>query len=70
MVGITGFTMDGKELEFNPKIGVYVQVPSNDDNPDMKLYTGEKSKNGTINWVNPQELEKIPVAIPMTKLNF
>lgn len=70
MVGITGFTMNGKELEFNPEVGVYVQVPANDDNPDMKLYTGEKSKDGTINWVNPQELEKIPVAIPMSKLDF
>lgn len=70
MLGIAGYTMDGEVLEFNPKVGVYVQVPAKDDNPDMRLYTGEKNADGTYNWVNPQDLEKIPASIPMSKLDF
>lgn len=70
MISLTGYTMDGKALDFNPKVGVYVQVPIEDMRSDMQLYDGEIQADGSINWVKPQELEKIPVPVPMSELNF
>lgn len=70
MVSVAGYTIEGKALEFNPKVGVYVQVPSKDNNPNMQLYDGQKRADGSIDWVNPVDLEKIPVPVPMAQLNF
>lgn len=70
MVSVAGFTLDGKPLDFNPKVGVYVQVPSTNENPNMKLYDGQLKPDGTIDWVNPEELEKLPVPVNMSELDF
>ncbi len=60
----------GNLLDLDPEIGIYVQVPVNEIKPGMQLYQGEFAENGLINWVNPRPLEKIPVPVPMTDLNF
>ncbi|MCC7454094.1 MAG: hypothetical protein IT222_08010, partial [Crocinitomix sp.] len=60
----------GNLLDLDPEIGIYVQVPVNEIKPGMQLYQGEFAENGLINWVNPSPLEKIPVPVPMTDLNF
>jgi len=70
MISVTGYTMDGEPLDFNEKVGVYVQVPTNDSRTDMQLYDGERLADGSINWVNPEKLEKIPVPVPMADLDF
>lgn len=70
MLSVTGFTADGKPLDFNPKVGVYVQVPMTDAHSDMQLYDGELKADGSINWVNPKELQKIPAPVAMKELDF
>ncbi len=70
MVSVTGFTMDGEPLDFNPKVGVYVQVPTKDSCSDMQLFDGERKADGSINWIKPEPLEKIPVPVSMSKLDF
>lgn len=70
MISVTGFTIDGEPLDFNPKVGVYVQVPTKDEHGDMQLYDGERMADGSINWVKPEALEKIPVPVAMSELDF
>lgn len=70
MISVTGYTIDGKPLDFNPEVGVYVQVPMQDTKSDMQLYDGELQADGSINWVKPEPLEKIPVPVPMKDLDF
>ncbi len=70
MFSVQGFTADGEALAFNPEVGVYVQVPTDELKKDMMLFDGVKQADGSIDWQNPEELEKIPVPISMSKLNF
>lgn len=70
MISVTGYTIDGKPLNFNPKVGVYVQVPMQDMKSDMQLYDGEIQADGSINWIEPEPLAKIPVPVPMSELDF
>ncbi|XOV67848.1 MAG: c-type cytochrome [Fluviicola sp.] len=70
MISVTGYTIDGKPLDFNPKVGVYVQVPMQDLKSDMQLYDGVLQADGSINWIQPEPLEKIPVPVPMNDLDF
>ena len=61
---------EGNLLEVNPEVGIYVQVPVDEIKTGMQLYDGELNKEGIINWVNPVPLEKIPVSVPMSELDF
>ncbi|MFT6924243.1 MAG: hypothetical protein ACJA1C_003264 [Crocinitomicaceae bacterium] len=70
MFGVGGFTPDGQQLEFNPKVGVYIQTPVDEYKEKMQLFDGVKLANGTIDWQNPVPLEKIPVPVDMSELNF
>ncbi len=70
MISVTGYTIDGEPLDFNPKVGVYVQMPIQDNRTDMQLYDGEVQADGSINWVDPKPLEKIPVPVAMSELDF
>lgn len=70
MFGVGGFTTDGQQLEFNPKIGVYIQTPVDEYKEKMQLFDGVKLANGMIDWQNPVPLEKIPVPVDMSELNF
>lgn len=60
----------GNLLDIDPNIGIYVQVPVDEIKPGMQLYEGEFDKNGVINWVNPTQMQKIPVPVDMAELNF
>jgi hypothetical protein len=70
MFSFTAKTTDGKQLTINPEVGVYVQVPVDEYKEGMQLFDGEKGENGIINWVKPRQLEKIPIPIDMSKLDF
>lgn len=61
---------EGNLLEVNPEVGIYVQAPVDERKPGMQLYDGEWDKDSIINWVNPVPLEKIPVPVPMSELDF
>lgn len=70
MFGIQAYTKDGKKLDVNPNVGIYVQAPVDQYKEGMQLFTGEKGKEGIINWINPKPLQKIPVAVDMKDLDF
>lgn len=70
MFGFQAYTEKGEKLTVNPKVGVYVQTPVNEYKKDMQLFTGEKGKDGIINWTNPKPLEKIPVSVDIKDLDF
>ena len=70
MFGFQAYTEKGEKLTVNPKVGVYVQTPVNEYKKDMQLFSGEKGKDGLINWTNPKPLEKIPVSVDMKDLDF
>ncbi len=70
MFSVTGYTEDGKPLEFNPKVGVYLQAPVDDCKSGMQLYDGKKLEDGSIDWVNPEPFSKIPTVVDMSELDF
>jgi mono/diheme cytochrome c family protein len=70
MFGLQAFTPDGRELDINPKVGVYVQVPVDEKREGMQLFEGRKGTNGIIDWENPQPLEKLPVMADMKDLDL
>lgn len=61
---------NGDLLEVDPEVGIYLQVPVDEIKPGMQLYEGEYDKDSVINWVNPVALEKIPVPVDMSELDF
>jgi hypothetical protein len=69
MFSLNAFTPEGKKLKLTDK-GVYVQVPVDELKKDMKLFTGVPGKNGTIDWQNPEELERLPKPKTMAKMDL
>lgn len=70
MFSVTGYTEDGEALHFNPEVGVYLQSPVENCESGMQLYDGEKREDGSIDWVNPEPLNKIPTLAKMSDLDF
>lgn len=70
MFGLQAFTTENKRLDVNPKIGVYMQVPVNEVKKGMLLFEGVKSKEGVVDWQNPQKLQKLPTLADMNDLDF
>jgi hypothetical protein len=70
MFGLKAFTADKKRLDVNPKVGVYMQVPVDELKAGMMLFEGKETKNGTIDWQNPKNLQKLPTLAKMKDLNF
>ena len=70
MFSLKAFDKNGKELQINPKVGVYVQLPVAEIDRDLKLFTGVKDSSGKIDWQNPKELEKLPILSDMNELDF
>ncbi len=70
MFGIQAFTPEKQKLEVDPKVGIYVQVPVDEQKENMLLFEGKKLANGIIDWQNPQKLAKLPTLANMDKLDF
>lgn len=70
MFSFSAKTPEGKQLTINPKVGIYVQVPVDEYKEGMQLFDGVKDPSGNINWVEPRDLEKIPVPVDMADLDF
>lgn len=69
MFNIAAF-QDGKPLKINPDKGIYVEVPTNNPQSDMRLYDGIQQKDGSINWKNPKLLANFLVPVDITTLDF
>lgn len=59
-----------KSLAFNTGKSITTQLPTGELKPDMKLYSGERLPDGTINWVNPVPIEKPVIPVALNTLNF
>jgi TonB family protein len=70
MFSIHAYTPAGQKLELNPAVGIYVQVPVDEYKDGMQLYDLVNLPNGKSDWQNPRALEKIPVPVAMTELDF
>lgn len=70
MFSVTGYTEDGEALHFNPEVGVYLQTPVDECVEGMRLFDGKKREDGSIDWVNPEPLNKIPTITKMAELDF
>lgn len=69
MFSLNAFTPEGKKLQLTDK-GIYVQVPVDELKKDMKLFAGVPGKNGTIDWQDPVELERLPKPKDMAKMDL
>ncbi len=63
-------TVDGKKVNINPDRPLYVEIPTDEFNPDMKAWNGEVDAEGNINWTNPKELEKYLTIVDFELLDF
>ena len=57
-------------LKINPDKPVYANVPTNEIRPGMQLFDGERKPDGSINWVNPKQIEKQLIPVDIFSLNF
>lgn len=58
----------GKRLSLNKALTV--DVPTDGKKANMKLYKGEKTKEGEINWTAPKELETFLTPVDILTLDF
>lgn len=70
MFSISVKSKSGELLEIDKEKGIYVQVPVDEYKQGMQLYDGVYDNDGIINWEKPIPLEKTPVPISMSELDF
>lgn len=56
--------------KINPKRPFYIEIPTPERDTDMKLFKGEVTANGDINWIDPKPLEQFLVTVPLSELDF
>jgi hypothetical protein len=49
---------------------VNANIPATDKKPAMKLYEGKRTADGSINWVNPVEIDKDLITYNIADLDF
>ncbi len=59
---------NGKNIE--PEKEILVSIPTDDFKEDMKIFKGEVTESGTIDWREPQELEQFVPCVDILSLNF
>lgn len=59
---------DGKRIGLNKELTV--DVPTDEKKSNMKLYKGEKTKGGEINWITPRKLESFLTPVDILTLDF
>lgn len=59
----------GDEVKLKRNEKIYVEFPTAKKRANMKIFKGIKS-NGTINWVNPSELNKDFITLPIDYLGI
>ncbi|MFT6502650.1 MAG: hypothetical protein ACJASQ_002777 [Crocinitomicaceae bacterium] len=60
---------NGEEVQINPKRPLYIEIPTDDYNPDMVSWEGEV-KDGDINWKKPTELKRYLTKVDLALLDF
>lgn len=57
-------------LSINPEQPIYVSTPSNGLQYDLQLWDGQVQSDGSINWYQPEVIEKLLTPVDITTLDF
>ena len=60
----------GEKIGINPNRPLYIEIPTDDYNPEMQSWRGVVNESGDINWENPKDLQKFLVRIDLDQLDF
>lgn len=63
-------TVGDKKVSINPDRPLYIEIPTDEYNPEMKAWEGVINDNGDINWLNPKELQKYLTIVDFELLDF
>lgn len=63
-------TVGDKKVSINPDRPLYIEIPTDEYNPEMKAWEGMINDNGDINWQNPKELQKYLTIVDFELLDF
>ncbi len=61
---------NGKKVNINPERPIYIEIPTENYDPEMMAWESEIDANGDINWKNPKPLEKYLTKIDFANLDF
>ncbi len=61
---------NGEKVNINPERPLYIEIPTDEYNPDMMAWKGETNEEGNINWVEPQPLKKYLTKVDFENLDF
>ncbi len=61
---------NGEKVNINPERPLYIEIPTDEYNPDMMAWKGETNEEGNINWVEPQPLKKYLTKVDFKNLDF
>lgn len=62
--------VDGEDVFINSERPLYIEIPTDEYNSEMKSWEGKVDENGDINWQNPKELEKYLTKVDFELLDF
>lgn len=62
--------VNGEKVNINPERPIYIEIPTEDYQADMKAWEGVIDQEGNINWKNPKDLEKYLTIVDFDLLNF
>lgn len=63
-------TLNENQLAINPKIPIYIEIPTDKRDPNMMVYKGIRDEEGNMNWINPHPIKKHLTPVNLSLLNF
>jgi TonB family protein len=62
--------VNGEKVGINPKRPLYVEIPTDEYNPNMMAWNGKIDENGDVDWQNPQPLKRYLTKVDFDNLDF
>jgi len=63
-------TAEGQDLDINPEIPIYIELPSPKRKGGMMAYKGTRDENGNMEWYDPKKLESYIIPLELELFNF
>ncbi|WP_421752847.1 hypothetical protein [Croceimicrobium sp.] len=63
-------TAEGQDLDINPEIPIYIEIPSSKRKTRMMAYKGTRDENGNMDWYDPKNLESYIIPLKLELFNF
>jgi hypothetical protein len=63
-------TQDGEQLFINPEKPIFIEIPTEDRQPDMSAYRGTRDANGNMNWIAPKPIPTYLMTEDLASLDF